>query len=40
VALGLILQDLNRTLTDEDADRIVTAVVADLAQHLDAKIRE
>jgi phenylalanyl-tRNA synthetase beta chain len=40
VALGLILQDLSRTLTDEDADRIVAAVVADLGQHLDAKIRE
>jgi phenylalanyl-tRNA synthetase beta chain len=40
VALGLILQDLSRTLTDEDADRIVATVVADLAQHLDAKIRD
>ncbi|MCC7461405.1 MAG: phenylalanine--tRNA ligase subunit beta [Gammaproteobacteria bacterium] len=40
VALGLILQDLKRTLTDEDADRIMAAVVADLAQHLDARIRE
>jgi phenylalanyl-tRNA synthetase beta chain len=40
VALGLILQDLSRTLTDEDADRIMAAVVADLARHLDAKIRE
>ncbi len=40
VALGLILQDLSRTLTDEDADRIMAAVMADLAQHLDARIRE
>jgi phenylalanyl-tRNA synthetase beta chain len=40
VALGLILQDLKRTLTDEDADRIVAAVVRDLAQHLDARVRE
>jgi phenylalanyl-tRNA synthetase beta chain len=40
VALGLILQDLSRTLTDEDADRIVAAVMVDLAQHLDAKIRD
>jgi phenylalanyl-tRNA synthetase beta chain len=40
VALGLILQDLKRTLTDEDADRIVAAVVLDLTQHLDAKVRE
>jgi phenylalanyl-tRNA synthetase beta chain len=40
VALGLILQDLSRTLTDEDADRIVAAVMADLVRHLDAKIRD
>jgi len=40
VALGLILQDLSRTLTDEDADRIVTAVMADLTAHLDARIRD
>jgi phenylalanyl-tRNA synthetase beta chain len=31
VALGLILQDLSRTLTDEEADRVVQAVRADLA---------
>jgi phenylalanyl-tRNA synthetase beta chain len=40
VALGLILQDLHRTLTDEDADRIVAAVRADLQTTLDARIRE
>jgi phenylalanyl-tRNA synthetase beta chain len=40
VALGLILQDLNRTLTDEDADRIVEKVRADLRTTLDARIRE
>jgi phenylalanyl-tRNA synthetase beta chain len=40
VALGLILQDLNRTLTDEDADRIVTVVMGDLARDVDARIRE
>jgi phenylalanyl-tRNA synthetase beta chain len=40
VALGLILQDLRRTMTDEDADRIMAAVVADLKQHLDAKVRD
>lgn len=40
VALGLILQDNSRTLTDDDADRIVTAIVADLAETLKAKIRE
>lgn len=40
VALGLIFQDISRTLTDEDIDRAVAAVVADLRASLDAKIRE
>jgi phenylalanyl-tRNA synthetase beta chain len=40
VALGLILQDLSRTLTDEEADRVVEAVRADLRSNLDARIRE
>jgi phenylalanyl-tRNA synthetase beta chain len=40
VALGLILQDLSRTLTDEEADRIVEAVRDDLRSNLDARIRE
>jgi phenylalanyl-tRNA synthetase beta chain len=40
VALGLIFQDNNRTLTDEEADRIVASVAADLQTTLDAKIRE
>ncbi len=40
LALGLILQDLHRTLTDEDADRTVRAVVEDLRSSLDARIRE
>jgi phenylalanyl-tRNA synthetase beta chain len=40
VALGLILQDLSRTLTDEDADRVVQAVLGDLQSNLDARIRE
>jgi phenylalanyl-tRNA synthetase beta chain len=40
VALGLILQDLSRTLTDEEADRVVAAVRADLQSNLDARIRE
>jgi len=40
VALGLILQDLNRTLTNEDADRVVAAVRAELRLNLDARIRE
>jgi phenylalanyl-tRNA synthetase beta chain len=40
VALGLILQDLSRTLTDVEADRVVEAVRADLRSNLDARIRE
>jgi len=40
VALGLILQDLSRTLTDADADGIVAAVCAELRSSLDARIRE
>jgi phenylalanyl-tRNA synthetase beta chain len=40
VALGLILQDLSRTLTDEEADRVVAAVRADLRSSLNARIRE
>jgi phenylalanyl-tRNA synthetase beta chain len=40
VALGLILQDLNRTLTDDDADRLIAAVLRDLQTNLDARIRE
>jgi len=40
VALGLIFQDITRTLTDEDADRAVASIVADLRVSLNAKIRE
>jgi phenylalanyl-tRNA synthetase beta chain len=40
IALGLILQDLSRTLTDEDADRVVQTVLQDLRSKLDARIRE
>jgi len=40
IALGLILQDLSRTLTDDDADRVVQAVLQDLRSNLDARIRE
>jgi phenylalanyl-tRNA synthetase beta chain len=40
LALGLILQDLDRTLTDEDADRTVRAVLDDLQAQLGARIRE
>jgi phenylalanyl-tRNA synthetase beta chain len=40
VALGLIFQDNSRTLTDQDTDRAVAAIVADLAGALNAKTRE
>ncbi len=40
IALGLILQDLDRTLTDDDADRTVRAVLDDLRTNLNARIRE
>jgi phenylalanyl-tRNA synthetase beta chain len=40
IALGLILQDLSRTLTDDDADRVVQTVMQDLSSNLDARIRE
>ena len=40
VALGLILQELSRTLTDADADEVVAAVCAELRSSLDARIRE
>lgn len=40
VALGLIFQDNLKTLTDEDADRIMAAIRSDLGASLNAKIRE
>ena len=40
VALGLILQDSSRTLTDVDADAVVTAVVTRLRDELSATIRD
>ena len=40
VALGLIFQDISRTLTDEDVERLIAAVVADLRVSLNARIRE
>jgi phenylalanyl-tRNA synthetase beta chain len=40
IALGLILQDLSRTLRDADADQIVAAVCEELRSSLDARIRE
>jgi phenylalanyl-tRNA synthetase beta chain len=40
IALGLILQDSSRTLTDTDADAVVTSVVARLRDVLSASIRD
>jgi phenylalanyl-tRNA synthetase beta chain len=40
VALGLILQDSSRTLTDDDADAVVAAVVTRLRDVLSATIRD
>jgi phenylalanyl-tRNA synthetase beta chain len=40
VAFGLILQDSSRTLTDVDADAVVTAVVTRLRDVLSATIRD
>ncbi|HVY65827.1 MAG TPA: phenylalanine--tRNA ligase subunit beta [Gammaproteobacteria bacterium] len=39
IALGLILQDVSRTLTDEDADRTLRAVMLRLERELGATIR-
>jgi phenylalanyl-tRNA synthetase beta chain len=40
VALGLIFQDNSRTLTDEDADRMMASIRADLSATLGAAFRE
>ncbi len=40
VALGLIFQDISRTLTDEEVDQAVAAVLAELRVNLNARIRE
>ncbi len=40
IALGLILVDFSRTLTDEDADAVVSAVVSRLEEEHGAKIRD
>jgi phenylalanyl-tRNA synthetase beta chain len=40
IALGLIFQDISRTLTDEDVERLMASVVADLRENLNARIRE
>jgi phenylalanyl-tRNA synthetase beta chain len=40
IALGLIFQDISRTLTDDDVDRLMASIVTDLRESLKAKIRE
>jgi phenylalanyl-tRNA synthetase beta chain len=40
IALGLIFQDNNKTLTDGDADALMASVAADLGATLDARIRK
>jgi phenylalanyl-tRNA synthetase beta chain len=40
VAFGLIFQDNTRTLKDDEADRLMAGIAADLLTHLDAKLRE
>jgi phenylalanyl-tRNA synthetase beta chain len=40
IALGLNLQDTSRTLTDADADRVMTQVTNDLRTRLGAAIRD
>ena len=40
IALGLILQETSRTLTDEDADSAMDAAVRKLQQEFAARLRE
>jgi len=40
IALGLILQEKDRTLTDEETDRVIAAVRASLGEGLGAQFRE
>lgn len=40
IALGLNLQDTSRTLTDQDADALVSQVVASLSREFNATIRD
>jgi len=40
IALGLIFQDISRTLTVDDVERLMSSVVADLREKLNARIRE
>ena len=40
IALGLILQETSRTLTDDDADQVVAAVISRLERAFEARIRD
>ena len=40
VAIGLNLQDVSRTLTDDESDAVVARVVADLGRECKATIRD
>jgi phenylalanyl-tRNA synthetase beta chain len=40
IAMGLILQDASRTLTDRDIDQMLESVIAALRRDFDARIRE
>ncbi|MBS0578800.1 MAG: phenylalanine--tRNA ligase subunit beta [Proteobacteria bacterium] len=40
IAFGLIFQDISRNLTAEDVERLMSSVVADLRENLNATIRE
>jgi phenylalanyl-tRNA synthetase beta chain len=40
VALGLILQETSRTLTDEDADKVMSAVLLSLKRDFGAELRD
>jgi phenylalanyl-tRNA synthetase beta chain len=40
IALGLIFQDNNRTLTDDEADALMARIAADLQANLGAKLRD
>jgi phenylalanyl-tRNA synthetase beta chain len=40
VAVGLIFQDISRTLTDEDVEQAIASIVTDLRVSLNARIRE
>jgi phenylalanyl-tRNA synthetase beta chain len=40
VALGLIFQDISRTLTEQEVEGLMASVVVDLRENLNARIRE